>query len=267
MCIAAWIWQAHPIYQLLLLQNRDEFHDRPTKPLGWWSDGKTSILGGRDGIAGGTWMGCTRNGRVAFITNVLEPDFIPNSKSRGDLPVRFLESLKTPIEFAEELAKEEEEYNGYNLVLADVCSKIMVYVSNRPKSEPVCVQVVSPGLHVLTNARLDTPWHKAQLLGESLKEMLRSNGDKEIAAKEMVEKLMGNRVKAEKDRLPNTGCDSDWEHKLSSIFVETDTKLGVYGTRSTGVLAVKTDGEVCFYEKYLKEGVWKEHSVQYHLNV
>ena len=72
--------------------------------------------------------------------------------------------MKSPIEFAEELAKEEEEYNGYNLVLADVCSKIMVYVSNRPKGEPVCVQVVSPGLHVLTNARLDTTWHKVIII-------------------------------------------------------------------------------------------------------
>ncbi|XP_039130897.1 uncharacterized protein LOC120267300 [Dioscorea cayenensis subsp. rotundata] len=124
----------------------------------------------------------------------------------------------------------------------------MVYVSNRQKGEPVCVQV-------------------AQVLGESLKEMLRSTGDKEIVAKEMMEKLMGKRVKVENDRLPNTGCDSDWEHRLSSNYVETDTELGVFGTKSTGVLILKTDGETCFYEKYLEEGVWKEHSVQYHLDV
>ncbi|KAJ0966757.1 hypothetical protein J5N97_023674 [Dioscorea zingiberensis] len=266
MCIAAWVWQAHPVYQLLLLQNRDEFHDRPTKAVGWWGEGKQKILGGRDGTAGGTWMGCTRNGRVAFITNVLEPDFMPNAKSRGDLPVRFLESWKSPLEFAEEVVKEEEEYNGFNLVLADVCTKVMVYVSNRPKGEPACIQIVDPGLHVLSNAKLDTPWHKAQVLGKSLKELLRSNGDKEVSAKEMVEKLMGNRAKAEKDGLPNTGCDSDWEHKLSSIYVEIDTKLGLFGTRSSAVLAVKTDGEVSFYEKYLENGAWKEHNVQYHVD-
>ncbi|XP_039135694.1 uncharacterized protein LOC120273110 [Dioscorea cayenensis subsp. rotundata] len=119
----------------------------------------------------------------------------------------------------------------------------------------------------LTSRKLARDLAKAQVLRESLKEMLRSTGDKEIAAKEMVEKLMGKRVKVGNDRLPNTGCDSDWEHRLSSNHVEKDTELGVFGTKSTGVLAVKTDGETCFYEKYLEEGVWKEHSVQYHLDV
>lgn len=28
MCIAAWIWQAHPYYPFLLVLNRDEYHER-----------------------------------------------------------------------------------------------------------------------------------------------------------------------------------------------------------------------------------------------
>lgn len=58
------------------------------------------------------------------------------------------------------MVKEADEYNGFNLIVADLCSKIMVCISNRPKEEPISVQLVSPGLHVLSNANLDTPWHK-----------------------------------------------------------------------------------------------------------
>lgn len=42
-------------------------------------------------MAGGTWLACTREGRVSFLTNVLELHTLPEAKSRGDLPLRFLE--------------------------------------------------------------------------------------------------------------------------------------------------------------------------------
>ncbi|XLR19916.1 hypothetical protein S83_047828 [Arachis hypogaea] len=54
----------------LMSFNRDEFYYRPTEPLGWWAGG--IILGGRDELGGGTWLGSTRDGRVAFLTNFRE---------------------------------------------------------------------------------------------------------------------------------------------------------------------------------------------------
>ena len=67
------------------------FNFRPTQPLTWWlGDG---ILGGRDGQAGGTWLAATRNGRVALLTNFRELQTLPDSKSRGRLPVLFLEVI------------------------------------------------------------------------------------------------------------------------------------------------------------------------------
>ncbi|XP_059654147.1 uncharacterized protein LOC132300884 isoform X3 [Cornus florida] len=158
MCIAVFIWQSHPIYPFLLLLNRDEYHNRPTKPLAWWEGGE--IVGGRDGLAGGTWLACTRGGRVAFLTNVREVKKQPLAKSRGDLPVRFLESKKNPMEFAEELVGEADQYNGFNLIIADLCSKTMVYITNRPEEDNLSITEVSAGVHVLSNARLDSPWPK-----------------------------------------------------------------------------------------------------------
>ncbi|KAJ8433560.1 hypothetical protein Cgig2_018113 [Carnegiea gigantea] len=180
MCIAAFAWQAHPLYPFLLLLNRDEYFNRqtllillslllitissfvwmarPTKPLGWWEGGE--ILGGRDEVGGGTWLACTRNGKVAFITNVLELHTLPEAKSRGELPVRFLKGTQSPTEFAEMLLEEAHEYNGFNLILADLSSRSMIYITNRPKGEGIRIQEVPPGLHVLSNAKLDSPWPK-----------------------------------------------------------------------------------------------------------
>ncbi|EOY15289.1 Ser/Thr-rich protein T10 in DGCR region [Theobroma cacao] len=263
MCIAAFVWQAHPLYPLLLLHNRDEYHNRPTTPVAWWDDG-SGILGGRDEVAGGTWLACSKQGRVAFLTNVLELHTLPEAKSRGDLPVLFLESTKSPMEFAEELVKEAHQYNGFNLILADIPSKSMVYASNRPKGEPVSIQQVSPGLHVLSNAKIDSPWHKAQRLGKNFKQMLNKLGKNEVIVKEMVEKLMKDKVKADKSKLPGI-CALDWEFNLSSIFVEVDTPLGLYGTRSTAALTIHAGGEVAFYEKYLEKDMWKERTINYHI--
>ncbi|CAN1781763.1 hypothetical protein LINPERHAP1_LOCUS15556 [Linum perenne] len=118
-----------------------------------------------------------------------------DAKSRGELPLLFLESCKTPREFAEELVKE-------------VTSTI--------------IQDVSPGLHVLSNAHLDSPWPKAQKLGLGFKEQLGKYGNGEIPLKEIAKKLMGDRSKAEKKRLPGI-FSADWESALSSIFVEVNT--------------------------------------------
>ena len=63
------------------------------------------------------------------------------------------------MEYATEIAKEADQYNGFNLVLADVRSGTMVYISNKPGDPPV-VQTVSPGCHVLSNAAIDSPWPK-----------------------------------------------------------------------------------------------------------
>ncbi|CAI0382124.1 unnamed protein product [Linum tenue] len=265
MCIAAFLWQAHPLYPLLLLQNRDEYHNRPTAAVEWWAEYEgIGILGGRDVVAGGTWMACSRDGRVAFLTNVLELHSIPKAKSRGELPVLFLLSSKSPREFAEGLAKEAHCYNGFNLILSDISLNTMVYISNRPKGEAVVVQDVSPGLHVLSNAKLDSPWPKAQKLGQGFKEQLVKYGEGEVRVKEIAKKLMRDRVKADKNRLPCI-CPVDWELGLSSIFVEVDTPLGRYGTRSTIALAVGRNGEVGFNETYLEDGTWKEKTVNYRI--
>lgn len=67
---------------------------RATEALRWWEDGET--VAGRDLVGGGTWLGCTRHGRLAFLTNFREASSFPDAKSRGDLPIRYLQVYTTP---------------------------------------------------------------------------------------------------------------------------------------------------------------------------
>ncbi|XAR73062.1 hypothetical protein NMG60_11019921 [Bertholletia excelsa] len=263
MCIAVFTWQAHPLYPFLLLLNRDEYHDRPTEPLAWW-EGSSQILGGRDGLAGGTWLACCRDGRLSFLTNVREVQKFPQAKSRGHLPVRFLEGKKNPRDFAEDLKKEADQYNGFNLVVADLCSRSMVYVTNRPKGDDLSIVDISSGIHVLSNASLDFPWPKAERLRHSFTELLDTYGAGEVVVEEMIEKLMRDTVKDDESLLPHI-YPVEREYHLSSIFVEEETPLGRYGTRSTSALYVKANGQVHFHEQYLEKGSWKEQAVTYQI--
>lgn len=264
MCISAFIWQDHPVYSLILLHNRDEYHDRPTTPLIWWEGDQ--ILGGRDELAGGTWLACSRSGRIAFVTNFREIQKLPNAMSRGALPVSFLESKKDPKAFAEELMKEVDKYNGFNLIIADIPSRVMVYITNRPKEASFSrMEFVQPGIHVLSNASLDSPWPKAERLRSGFKGLLKIYGEAEFPIEEeMVEKLMRDTTKAD-DRNLAYIYNREWEHHLSSVFVKVDTSEGCYGTRSISALSFNVNGEVRYCEKYLDGGSWKEATKTFHI--
>ncbi|CAH1446251.1 unnamed protein product [Lactuca virosa] len=174
-------------------------------------------------------------------------------------------SNKSPEEFAKELVKEVHEYNGFNLITLDLSSNTMFYISNRPKSEPPTVQQVQPGIHVLSNAKLDSSWPKAQRLKFNFKKLLSAyDKDEDIPMKDMMDKLMRDTMKAEKSQLPNI-CSIDWEHNLSSIFVEVDTPLGRYGTRSMIALSIKDTEEASFHETYIERGFWWEKTVDYYV--
>ncbi|XP_039064544.1 transport and Golgi organization protein 2 homolog [Hibiscus syriacus] len=266
MCIAVFMWETHPLYPFVLLFNRDENHNRPTEPLIWWEGGE--ILGGRDGQAGGTWLASSRDGRIAFLTNFRELQSIPQAKSRGNLPVDFLKSKKKPIEFAEEVLEEVDQYNGFNLILVDIRSKSMVYLTNRPEEDGNFVTEVSPGIHMLTNANLDPPWLKVSLrLDRNFREALAKYGnDDELPVKEMVAGLMTDTTTDDISSLPQI-YPPEAEHPMSAIYIDTTRPQGRYGTRNQSALTVKSDGEVCFYERYLDKDLWKEHTVTYQIRM
>lgn len=255
MCIAFILWQCHPCYRLFLALNRDEYYSRPTLPAHWWAENE-NILGGKDASAGGTWFGCTKDGRLALLTNFREPEEKSSAPSRGHLTTSFLQSSNTPLEYAQEVLLKGDKYNGFNLLVADLRIGKMAYVSNRPIGNPKLAQEVSPGFHVLSNASLDSPWPKAVRGREKIEHLMVGVETCEILKERVIEEVLKDDTKADQSVLPQTGCSLDKEYKLSSIFVDCEFEKGHYGSRSMIVVSVDYDGEVKFHERFLEDGLW-----------
>ena len=156
MCLILFAWQAHPDYPLVVAANRDEWRERPAAPATWWDDAP-DILAGRDLEAGGTWLGVTRSGRFAAITNFRDPaDRRSTAPSRGQLVADFLRGDDSPRNYLEALSPKAARYNGFNLLLAD--EKSMCYFGSREGE----IIDVPPGIHGLSNHLLDEPWPKVE---------------------------------------------------------------------------------------------------------
>ncbi len=136
MCLILFALQKHPNYKLILAANRDEYYKRPSEPPHFWED-VPHLLAGRDLVAGGTWLGITRNGRIAAVTNYRDPASVkPNAPSRGKLVRDFLASDLDPASYVALIRNEEDRYNGFNLVLGDQ-DQITWYSNRSGKETPV----------------------------------------------------------------------------------------------------------------------------------
>ncbi len=235
MCLIAFAWKVNPEYRLLVAANRDEFHARPTALAGYWAD-VPQILAGRDLEAGGTWLGVSREGRFAAVTNFREGQAGPASRSRGELTTDFLRGEAEPMEYARALAGKGSSYSGYNLLVGD--EESLVYCSNRGQQEP---RLLEPGLYGLSNHLLDTPWPKVRKAKEGLGALLRSGafGEEDLL------RILADRHPAPVEDLPDTGVGEARERTLSPPFIISE----VYGTRSSSLLWHGQGGKGLFVEQ------------------
>jgi len=116
MCLIAIAVHASPRYPIVIAANRDEFYERPTRPLHVWDD-DPNIAGGRDLRAGGTWLAVTRDGRFAAVTNIRGNDGPPDARSRGALVGDFVRSNVAPLAYAESIRA--DDYAGFHLLAGD----------------------------------------------------------------------------------------------------------------------------------------------------
>ena len=245
MCLIAFAIGASQRWPLVIASNRDEFLERPTLPLArWHTDLGHEIISGRDLRAGGTWLGVTPGGRVAFLTNVREASAQPAPFSRGQLVMRWLDAGNDVASFAEALERDSGAYGGFNLVIGDLQRNDWAWMTNKSSesSSGWHVQSLQPGIYGLSNAALDTPWPKTTELKRVLTAALaeqaqQSNLD---AFQKPLWNGLGNRSRAPIEKLPVTGAPLAIEEALSSAFV--DFPEHQYGTRcSTVLLATRTE--------------------------
>ena len=160
MCLILLAWQAHPRFPLVIAANRDEYFLRPTLPAQFWGDAP-NLLAGRDLSAGGTWMGITRQGRFAALTNFREAektrDSTVSAPTRGRLVSDFLSSASSAENYLAELVQMAAVYNGFNFLCGSLDEGLW-YFSNRGGMEKP--QLLEAGIYGLSNHLLDTLWPK-----------------------------------------------------------------------------------------------------------
>jgi uncharacterized protein with NRDE domain len=233
MCLVLVGWRAHPLYPCVVAANRDEFHARPTARAEWWPD-RPQILAGRDLEAGGTWLGVTRTGRFAALTNYRDPEQrrvgVP---SRGALVTSMLESGASVAEGLAHLRAVGGDYNGFNLIFSDG-ERLGIYESVRGTGREL-----GPGVYGLSNHLLDTPWPKVQNAKTRLAAALLGLTD----TAPLLDLLRDDRPACDA-QLPRTGVSLEWERLLSSAFVRAPD----YGTRCSTIIRIERRGRAYFDE-------------------
>lgn len=247
MCIIAFNTNQHEKYKLIMIANRDEFYARPTTSAEFWDD-YPYILGGRDLESYGTWMGISKSGKIAALTNYRDPELENNNKtSRGDIVADYLINTESTEEYLTELTKSATNYNGFNLISGTVNQ--LYYYSNQIND----YYALQPGTYGLSNHLLNTPWPKVTSIKSQFNTYIESNS--QIYANDLFRILIDN-TKAQENALPNTGVSKEFEKQLSPIFIQTEN----YGTRASTVLLVDYDNNVNFIERTFNKGQLKKEN-------
>lgn len=238
MCLILFGWQAHAEFPLVVAANRDEFFARPAQPAHWWDDAP-GLLAGRDLEAGGTWMGVSRSGRFAALTNYRDPSQrLTGAPSRGALVRHCLESDDDTHATLTRIAANSSVYAGFNLLAFDGDS-LAIHESTTGKVRPL-----APGVYGLSNHLLDTPWPKVRRARESFAAALDALPDDGRLLE-----LLTDDQGAPDEHLPQTGVSIEWERWLSPAFIRAPG----YGTRCSSVLTIAHDGGVRY-----REWTWDE---------
>lgn len=238
-CLITFAYKSHPVYNFIVVANRDEFFARPTLSAHHWDD-FPAVYAGRDLEQGGTWLGLNATGKFTAVTNYRDGINPSVSKlSRGHLTKEFLTNTESSDLYTQKLKERAGEYGGFNLLLGDKGG--LFYLSNSGGG----YRNLTPGVYGLSNAHLDTPWPKVRQATGNLQEKLQTNT---LEAAKLATTLH-NPEPAKDSELPDTGISREWEKKLSSSFIRFDG----YGTRCTSVILQKYNGETTFFEIVFNE--------------
>jgi len=241
MCLINFHFQEHPNYKLIVAANRDEFYKRPTASAHFWED-EPDLLAGRDLLQKGTWLGVTKHGRFAALTNYRDPAHMSIGKfSRGEIVRSYLtEDISSKV-FLESLHKRKDNYTGFNLLVGNPDE--LFYYSNIQKE----IIEVSAGIHGLSNHLLDTPWPKVTKGKQALKNYIMNQ--EKVKLDDLFSILSDEEI-ADDSELPKTGVSLEIERKLSPLFIKTPN----YGTRSSSILTVDNDNNFTFAERTYELG-------------
>lgn len=235
MCLILFSKNAHRNYKLIIAANRDEFYNRKTEKAVFWEE-YNYVLAGKDLEGGGTWMGVSKSGRIAMLTNFRDiVNIKQQAPSRGHLVSDFLINNSSGESYISEVASKGPKYNGYNLIVGD--ANEMYYQSNYGNS----YEKIFDGVHGLSNHLLNTPWFKVERGIKKLRDHIQID---RIVPEHLFSVLFDD-IKAPKENLPDTGLPIEKEFQISSMFIKSPD----YGTRCSTVVLIDNEDNLTFVER------------------
>ena len=234
MCILLASQGPSPEYNLIVIANRDEFHQREAAPLKFWEE-KPHILGGRDLVAGGTWLAINKNGSLAAITNISEGTGTAQiTTTRGNIVTAFLDGDERAEKFAEKLRNRHGDYNGFNLIAYD--GTTLYWDSNRAeKGETISYQSFA-----VSNTTPNNQWKKTELLKKSFNEAI------EGPSTDLPNRLLSILMPSSYNKTSKlVGSSTELNTLKENIFILGND----YGTRCSSVILFGSDGLISFTER------------------
>lgn len=251
--------------------NRDEFYNRPSKAAEFWGT-NSDILSGLDleyGKEGGSWLGISKRGKMAAITNYMEGRQNPDAHGRGFLVSNYLMDKDVDsYSYLKKVSTDSHLYNGFNLITAEFRAKqdIVCYYGNRGSTEPIRL---NPGIYGLSNSLLDTPWRKLQ---QGKRQFTSIVNDQSLSCDGLVQELL-NVLNNEELNTPDPaqegqgdGYSKSMIQALSAVCVRSPH----YGTRTNTVILIDAEGNVAFTERTMLDcdtTKWSTNSFQFKLQV
>ncbi len=233
MCLLVMLAQTHPDLPLVVAANRDELLERPAVAMTVLRDTSPRILGGRDELAGGTWLAVNDSGVVAGLTNrptagVRDPE----KRSRGELPIALAShpsAAAAVAAFASDVRP--SDYNPAWLLVGDRNDAFFIDVTG--DDAPV-IAPLPPGAHILENRTLGATSPKVQHVQQMLRAAEGLDGAALVARLQVI--LADHHVPEGPSAADEAGReDVPPEVKANCVHAEQ------YGTRWSGVVAVPSD--------------------------
>lgn len=168
-CLLVVLSRVVPGLPLVVAANRDERLDRPATAWTVLRAASPLVVGGRDEVAGGTWLAVNEHGVVAGLTNrPMEGGRDPAKRSRGELPLLAAVPGHTGRVAASLVAAiEGDDYNPCWMLVGDRQGLWAVEVGGPGRQ---AVERLPPGVHILENRPLSAPSSKVDRVRHLLDE-------------------------------------------------------------------------------------------------
>jgi uncharacterized protein with NRDE domain len=235
MCVIVLFFRVHPQLPLVIAANRDEYYARPSSEPVLLSE-SPRVVGGRDLVRGGTWMGFAEGGMFVGLTNqrtIGPPE--PARRSRGEVVLNALRAGS--IGGIEQLlaSTDARAFNPYNLLFGDARQLRVAYA--REGDPIVRVHPLEAGLYVLDNDSLGTPMPKVTRAEELARPLFSRPWFELFPA---LHTMLADHAMPEPAQVPGPPAwmDPEIARRLQSLCVHTPA----YGTRSATIAAVGLDG-------------------------